>query len=291
MARQRFNITHLVPGPGTRSIMHGLYGYREVIETLHWGLADIGHDVKVSENALAADRTNIVFGAQMLSDDKLRQLPRETIIYNFEQIGQLKAEDLKPEILTVAERFRIWEYSDANIAAWKLLGATNPPVHVAVGWAPILRRIDKAPVQDIDVLFYGLPGELRLQTFYELCHQGLKCVFLCGMYGSARDELIGRSKLVLNINTYRSRIFEIVRVSYLLANAKAVVADLQAETFVEPGLADAIAFGAPDQLFAICARLLDSDAARANLEKAGQEAIEQRHISPILSKAIEQTGL
>ena len=291
MARQRFNITHIVPDPSTRSMMHGLYGYREVIETLQWGLTHIGHDVKVSENAFAADRINIILGAQMLSDAKLRQLPQETIIYNFEQIGRLKPEEMKPEIKTVAERFRIWEYSEANFDTWKALGAANPIVHVAVGWAPILRRIEKPSTQDIDILLYGLPGQLRLEIFHDLCHHGLKCVFLCGMYGSARDQLIGRSKLVLNINSYQSRIFEIVRVSYLLANSKAVVADLQADTFVEPGLSGAIAFSAPDQMLATCTRLLETDAARQRLEEHGRRIIEQRHIVPILTKAIEESGL
>jgi hypothetical protein len=291
MSKKRFNIGHIVPVQGARSIMHGLYGYREVIDTLQWGLADIGHDVTVSENSLAADRINILLGAQMLSAEQLRQLPQQTIIYNFEQIGRLTAEELKPEIRTVAERFRIWEYSEGNVSAWTALGAANPVVHVAVGWAPILRRIDKPSIQDIDVLFYGLPGQLRLEVFHDLCHHGIRCAFLCGMYGSARDELIGRSKLVLNINSYRSRIFEIVRVSYLLANSKAVVADLQADTFVEPALGAGIAFSAPDQMLATCDRLLDDDAARQALEESGRRAFEQRHISPILAKAIELSGL
>jgi hypothetical protein len=291
MFKKRFNIAHIVPVGNARSIMHGLYGYREVIETLQWGLTEIGCDVTVKENSFDPGRINIILGAQMLSDADLRRLPAESIIYNFEQIGRLKSEELKPEIRTVAERFCIWEYSEANFNTWTALGVANPVVHVAVGWSPVLRRIDKQPTEDIDVLFYGLPGQLRLEIFHDLCYQGLKCVFLCGMYGSARDELIGRSKLVLNINSYQSRIFEIVRVSYLLANSKAVVADVQENTFVEPGLEAAIAFSAPDQVLATCTRLLDSDSSRHDLEENGRRIFEQRHIAPILIKAIQQTGL
>jgi hypothetical protein len=45
------------------------------------------------------------------------------------------------------------------------------------------------------------------------------------IWGTIRDEMIGRSKLVLNLTGYESAntIFEIVRVSYLLANGRAVV--------------------------------------------------------------------
>lgn len=285
----RFNIAHIVPNRSGPSLMHGLYGYCEVIDTLQWGLADIGHDATVHENKFVAERTNIVLGAQMLSNSELQRLPLETIIYNFEQIGRLRPEDLKPEIRTVVERFRIWEYSEANLETWAALGAEKSVVHVPVGWAPILRRIEKPAVQDIDVLIYGLSSQLRLQTFDDLCHHGLRCVFLCGMYGAERDELIKRSKLVLNLNMYRSRIFEIVRVSYLLANSKAVVADFQADTIVEPNMEGAVIFSAPDQMVATCMRLLADDSAREDLEDTGRRIFEERHISPILIGALKQT--
>ncbi len=285
----RFNIAHIVPDRRGRSLMHGLYGYREVIDTLQWGLNDIGCDTTVHENSFIAERTNIVLGAQMLSNSELQRLPPETIIYNFEQIGRLRPDDLKPEIKTVVQRFRIWEYSEANLDTWAALGATNSVVHVPVGWAPILRRIEKPLVQDIDVLIYGLPSQLRLEIFNDLCHHGLKCVFLCGMYGTERDELIKKSKLVLNINMYQSRIFEIVRVSYLLANSKAVVADLQSDTIVEPSMEGAVIFTTPDQLVATCTRLLEDDSAREELEETGRRIFEHRHISPILTAALKLT--
>lgn len=285
----RFNIAHIVPDRRGPSLMHGLHGYREIIDTLQWGLNDIGHDTAVHENSFIAERTNIVLGAQMLSNSELQRLPPETIIYNFEQIGRTRPEDLKPEIKTVVQRFRIWEYSEANLDTWATLGARNSVVHVPVGWAPILRRIEKPLTQDIDVLIYGLPSQLRLEVFNDLCHHGLKCVFLCGMYGADRDELIKKSKLVLNINMYRSRIFEIVRVSYLLANSKAVVADLQADTIVEASIEGAVIFSVPDQLVPTCKRLLEDDSARQELEETGRKIFEQRHISPILVAALKHT--
>lgn len=291
MKSSKFNIAHIVPVAGTRSIMHGLYGYREVIESIRWGFADIGCDVTLSENGFAGGRINIVLGAQMLGDAELHRLPPETIIYNFEQIGGVRLDALKPEIRTVADRFRIWDYSQANLTTWREIGTSSEVVSVPVGWAPVLNRIPRTEPQDIDVLFYGLPAPLRLEVFNELCRRGLKCVFVSGLYGKPRDELIARSKLVLNINQYQSRIFEIVRVSYLLANAKAVVADRQDGTYVEPLLENAVAFCTPSQMLAECERLLDDEPARRGLEARGRAAIEQRPISPILAAALERSGL
>jgi len=46
-------------------------------------------------------------------------------------------------------------------------------------------------------------------------------VVFIGVYGNQRDGFISRSKLVLNISTNAS--FEIVRISYLLANCNPVI--------------------------------------------------------------------
>jgi hypothetical protein len=284
---KKFNIAHLVAPRA-----HGLYGYREVIETVQWGLECMGFDVLISENLILPDRTNIIFGAQMLSEADLGAFPRDTIVYNFEQMSGLEVGRLKPIMRFAAERFRIWEYSEANLPTWSKLNPAHEVVHVPVGWAPILKRIKKSASQDIDVLIYGLPGQLRVQIFHDLCHQGVKCLFVSGMYGAPRDELISRSKLVLNVNLYDdSRIFEIVRVSYLLANAKAVVADMQAGTFIEPGFENAVAFAPPHQVTELCLALVDDDPARSEIEERGREAIEKRHISPILLAACRKSDL
>jgi hypothetical protein len=291
MKSSKFNIAHLVPHAGNRSLMHGLYGYREVIETMRWGLSDLGYEVTVTENSFRGGCVNIVLGAQMLADADLQRLPPESVIYNFEQIGEMRIDALKPEIRTVANRFRIWEYSEANLATWQMIGTGRDVVEVPVGWAPVLNRIAASDPQDIDVLLYGTPAPLRLDIFNELSHVGMTCVFVCGIYGNARDELIARAKIVLNINHRQSRIFEIVRVSYLLANAKAVVADRQPGAYIEPLLEGAVAFCAPDRVLAQCEALLDDESARRELEARGRAAIEQRPISPILAAALERSGL
>ena len=271
--------------------MHGLYGYREVIETLQWGLTALGHPTSVAENEFASGVTNIVVGFQMLTEATLDSLPADTIVYNFEQMAGLTADAVKPVYRAAARRLKVWEYSAQNLPAWAELHPDHPVVHVPVGWAPILARIRESPEPDIDVLFYGLPGKLRFAIFRQLAEASARCVFACGLYGAGRDSLIARAKLVLNINLYASsRIFEIVRVSYLLANAKTVVADLQPGTFVEPDLRDAVAFEPPEGVAARCLMLLEDDAARSELGKRGEAIMRKRDIRIILSHALEQGG-
>lgn len=278
----KFHLMHCVPHPK----MHGLNGYSEVIESVGWGLEQLGHAVSYSLNTASPTATNIIFGAQVIPTKLMPQLPRDTIIYNFEQLRGVPEDWINPQLHYCAEHFQIWEYSQYNQDTWKTLGATNPKV-VPVGYAPILTRIPKSDIQDIDILIYGLSGNKRLNVFHRLSQAGLKILFVSGLYGEARDALIARSKIILNVNLYDStQIFEIVRVSYLLANKKAVVATLDPNTALEKDVIDSIKFTNLENIVENCVRLLENDDERLELEMAGYENFTKRDIKQILQIAL-----
>lgn len=280
-----FHLMHCIPDPR----MHGLNGYKEVIETVGWGLEQLGHRATYAVNERSPDATNIVFGAQVMPVASLAELPPGTIIYNFEQLRDVPVEKIRGEIRYFAQvpHFTIWDYSAANLPSWRALGRPDVKI-VPVGYAPILNRIPKAARQDIDVLLYGLSGERRLQTFHGLSQLGLSALFVSGLYGAARDELISRAKIVLNINLYaQMRIFEIVRVSYLLANRKAVVADLDPKTSVEDGIRTAVMFASSlKELLDRCVKLVGDDRERQALEERGFAYMSGRDIKGILERAL-----
>lgn len=117
-------------------------------------------------------------------------------------------------------------------------------------------------------------------------------MFVCGLYGRPRDELIARSKIIVNINSFEKfRIFEIVRVSYLLANGKAVVANVQPDRYVEPDIAQAVAMVALDDVPQTCIDLLADDVRRVAMESKGISTMHQRSIVPILQDALRQSGI
>lgn len=280
MARMKFHLAHIVPN----KVLHGLNGYKEVIDTVQWGLRQLGHSAEYGLNTLSREATNIIFGLQCLDMATLETLPAETIFYHLEQKRGLKANELKPQLQLAAERFQIWDYTAGN--AWADLGAKRVAV-VPVGYAPTLTRIPRADVQDIDVLIYGAPGQARLGAFYHVAQSGLTVVFLCGLYGTARDALVSRSRVVLNVNLYDfGKIFEIVRVSYLLANRKAVVADIDTDTIIDDDMRQAVRIVESAELVHECRRLCSDDAARAGVEEAGYSVIAKRDIRTILRSAL-----
>jgi hypothetical protein len=112
-------------------------------------------------------------------------------------------------------------------------------------------------------------------------------VFLSGLYGAGRDGLIARSKVVLNLNRIRdSRIFEIVRVSFLLANKKSVISDREPDTFIENDMLDAVQFIDIRHVVPACRALVADDGARVALEKRGFDIIRRRDVAAMLKPVL-----
>jgi hypothetical protein len=279
---QKFHLVHVV-----HPTSHGPLGYREVVETIKWGLGELGHDVTVAFNNFVSDRINICIGGQMLTPEHLHRVPPGAIFYNLEQIAHIPVDKLRPSFPLIASQFRVWDYNPANLATWQKLNPAFPPQLLPICWSPNLRQIPKLDEEDIDVLFYGIPSAARLTLFGLLCQAELKCVYACGLYGQARDSLIARAKIILNLNLYESsQIFEIVRVSYLLANEKAVVSDIYPGSSIDPDIREAVAFTPVQNITAECLRLAKDDSARHQLAARGRAIFERRDIRENLKQLL-----
>ena len=277
------HIALIVPDPR----LHIFQGFNEILQTFQWGLNQLGFQTSFAVNGFSSTAVNIVFGAQMLPLETLRALPANTIVYNLEQAAGLDPAEMRDSMKYCGEHFQIWDYSEYNIPTWEKLNPARPPAHVPVGYAPILTRIEKPQDQEIDVLFYGGVAGPRLQVFHDLCVNLIKAVYVHGLYGDSRDRMIANSKIVLNINQYPEfSVFEVPRVSYLLANSKAVVSDYSPNSKIEADMKGAVDFCPTDRVAAECLRLLADDAAIIELENRGFEIMRQRDIRGILRNAV-----
>ncbi|UCH10964.1 MAG: hypothetical protein JSU61_03495 [Fidelibacterota bacterium] len=261
--------------------------YREVAETVQIGLRKLGHDVLLSDHHIEPERANIIFGFHMLESGNLPLLPEGTIFYQLEQVAIGK---IKPIFEQVTSRFTVWDFSRRNCETLRRHGIANV-VHVPIGYVPELTRIPPAPEQDVDVLFYGLVDKRRLHILRGLEQAGLKVKLLQGVYGAERDEWIARSRVVLNMHLYEARIFELVRVFYLLANSKAVVSECGPATEIDDDLRDACVLVDYDELVTACVGLVRDEERRKRVEDAGLAVISARDEVAYLAAALEQTGL
>ena len=251
----RFHITIIRP----REYPHSDC-FTEIAETLFHALQRLGHTVTQRHNRVERDATTILFGAHLLTRPMARALPPSVVVYNLEQLGGSRVPSW---YMDLAARTQIWEYTPLNLLKWRQVPCIAPPRLVRIGYVPELSRIVSAPQQDIDVLFYGAVTDRRRRILDALTAEGVRVHVGFGIYGMQRDALIARSRLVLNLHAEGSRVFEVVRVSYLLANAKAVVAE-DSDDF--GALADAVAVCSYDSAIAVCQRLLHNDGERRALE-------------------------
>ncbi len=258
--------------------------FREVGELLLHGLRRLDHDAILSDNADHQGRQAIVLGSCLLPPQS-RPLPGDAILYNLEQIYP-GSPWLSPHLLELFRRHAVWDYSARNAARYAELGLPRPRV-VPIGHVPELVRIPRSPERDdIDVLFYGSLNERRQAILDALRARGLRVEAVFGVYGEARDRLIARSKIVLNLHFYEAKVFEIVRVSYLLANGRCVVSERGADPAEEHELEEGVAFADYGELVNTCARLVSDPAARARLREAGQAIMTRRDEVAYLREAL-----
>lgn len=262
--------------------------FAELAETLVLSFRALGYQAQAAVNMFASDATNIVLGGHLLAEQAVSAIPEDTIFYNLEQVQ----DDLfqwAPILTTLYNRFQVWDYSRRNLEGLKARGLAARAAVLKIGTVPEMTRIKPAENQDIDVLFYGTVTERRRKILKSVEKTGLKVTALFKAYGKERDAMIARSKIVLNLHKHDAQIFEIVRVSYLLANAKAVISEGGSATEIEPDLMPGLILAAPETIAPECRRLVKDVRARRSLEKAGYECMSKRSQTDYLRELL--TGL
>lgn len=195
--------------------------FREVAETIHYGLRALGMDSVVTTRFGTGGRQHIVLGPHLLSLARAAA-PRSAIFYNFELLSR-RVPWFTPSVLQKFRRHSVWDYSARNVARWRRHGVVDAR-HVPLGYVAELSRIPRL-AEDIDVLFYGSLNARRIRILERLRALGARTEAMFGVYGRLRDRAIARSKIVLNMHYYPGNAFEIVRVSYLLANRRFVISE------------------------------------------------------------------
>jgi len=257
-------------------------GLTELAECVYFGLRRLGLPAFYREPPAQPSR-QIVLGAHLLTEEGMRNLPASAILYNSEQIFP-GSPWLREAYIDGLRSHEVWDYSAENVGRLRDLGASNAR-HVALGYVPELARIAPAG-EDIDVLFYGSINERRKKILDELRARGLNVVTLWGTYGEERDRAIARAKVILCLHFYEAKVFEIVRVAYLLSNEKAVVAEWSAGHAEHTDVREAL-LGVPyEGLVEACEALVRDPARRQTLGRRARQIFSLRREEEILAAAL-----
>lgn len=275
----KYNICTIQP-PG---YVHA-HAFDEVAVLIGAGLKDLGFSVEIQNNKIDAAAKNIVIGCHLLDSKSAEIIPENTIILNTEQLSE-EIGSWNTNILFWLKRFEAWDYSKKNID--NIIAAGLPaPKHLVLGYHSSLETIKKHKEQDIDVLFYGSMNERRHNILQGLAEKGLSIKHLFGVYGSERDQWISRSKIVLNIHFFNSKIFEIVRCFYLMINGKAIVSEIDEKTSIDDIYRLGVDGVTYNQIIDHCVELSQSDMVRYQKEKQAEATIRQLPQSQIMSELL-----
>lgn len=225
----------------------------EVAETLCFAILNQkGKDCKI-QSFIDPARINVIFGINKLVDlsyvernkliaiqleiQRLQQL-RQIIIFNMEQLYD-GSYWLKEPYASYLKDYPVWDYNSSNQRYLKNKYNKDVPL-LQLGYCPTLERIILQP-EDIDVLFYGGVYGRRFELMHNLLSRGINVLFRNNdCWGTERDKLIARSKIVLNVHFYEANLFEMVRVWYLLHNRKFVISEISTDqqeySFLDDGL-------------------------------------------------------
>lgn len=246
--------------------------FQEIGETIHYALLEMGHDSILTSQTDIPNRQHIILGSNLLPFYSTK-ISSRSILYNLEQIT-LDSPWLQSAFLATLRQYPVWDYSQSNIEQLTRLGITSVQ-HVPIGYMSQLTRI--CPVdEDIDVLLYGSLNERRWHIIKSLKAHGVKAEAVFGLYGKERDQLIARSKIVLNIHFYEAKVFEVVRVSYLLANRRFVISERGCNPVEEAEFSTGVVFAGYDNLVNTCLDLLSSSEDRNRVAEEGFKLMSQR---------------
>lgn len=258
----------------------------DVIDLLFYSFKKIGIEIDIAENEVILDGVNIIFFSFFIGNHE--NIPHNSIIFNSEQITD-DSKIIPTSFYEQIKHFIVWDYSRKNIENLQVIHGNNIQFF-KLGYTPEITRIQTQGTKDIDVLFYGALNSRRQLILDNLIHLGFNVVILKNSYGLERDKYIARSKIVLNIHYYESKILEIVRVSYLLSNKVCIVCEVGIDTEIDDELKDFICGVPYSELVSTCASLLMDETKRKSLEDNGFEYIKKIDQSRIIFDLINASS-
>ncbi|WP_086999468.1 hypothetical protein [Rhizobium sullae] len=262
------------------------HAFDEVALGLQGAFEELGGSAPIVRDMNAfAGRAPIIYGGNLLPAEIVGHLPKDSVVINLEQVSE-ESIWINSRYTSILKSLPVLDYSPRNRENLATKGIDHAGV-LEIGYSRCLSQIEHAPVKDIDVLFYGSLNERRHHILKTLEQGGLKVAHLFNVYGAERDAAIARAKIVINIHHYASGVFEIVRISYLLANRVCVLTegDIR-DPDIQPFIGGVV-IEPYDKMIGRCHGLIADAAERDSIAANGFAAMQSRSQAEMLMSVMK----
>ena len=117
---------------------------------------------------------------------------------------------------------------------------------------------------------------------------GMQVTRLQGVFGAERDKYIARSKIVLNLHLYETKVFEIVRVHYLMNNSKVVVTQCDHDSKIDANYQDGVILSSHENIPNACLAAVQSNDILLNFEKKSLQTIKKLNSVQIMKNLLSE---
>jgi len=179
----------------------------DIVRLLCHGLEALGHSCTLGENHLDSGRINLIVGAHNMQDPKtvaqIQALAPRYVVVQTEILihgavnltaDQRQMRDVYLRLLQGATA--VWEFQDINLPFLAHHGME--PDLLRLGYHPALEDVVEKRERDIDLLFFGSITPSRKRLLQALQQEGLRLHVAFDPVSLYRNDLIARSRVVLN---------------------------------------------------------------------------------------------
>jgi hypothetical protein len=264
---------------------------KEIAVVVHDALKALGHIVYHTRQGWPCigdikDERQVIIGGNIGTKLTLESIPDNSIVYNFEQVGNFH---FSPLYLSLLRRCEVWDYNKTNIERLKQQAIRAR--YIPFGYVPSLTDPYRGDwdTEEYDVMFVGSMGaDVRIKVIEELERRRLKLFVSEACYGERRSEAYHRSKVVLNMHYHAEKVMESVRCGTAMANFKPVVCQMDPDTCVDEDLVLGMACVPYKELANECERLVRDGKARGELARKGFGIFSARKMDELLRPIIDE---
>ncbi len=191
----------------------------------------------------------------IFSINKLDKLPKNFIVYNFEQLATERVwnDDFFEKC---KKALRVLDYSLLNIEVFKKNGISA--FHVPYGWSPIIEPEFNLNYEDkkLDIIFLGSKNDRRIKFLdnFKNIYFNDKCFY--GEY----EEITKKAKFSFNIHYYKKNtILELTRIIPLISRGVIVLSEPSSDKYYDNIFKDICIFIKLDEIKKINEILLNYD--------------------------------